>query len=165
MYPSLNEDQPLGTYADRDGYFRSEYQIGIRLVWVRCRHCLGCLECVGKADKMLSDIWAAMPRAVAIAEDHSRTKIPEFWSKHDTSQREGARLDVWGISITPSLGEARFDISRNFRFDFSSPTFSKDDYWSDNPVLLPDLPDPYHVYVVRDSVGGLSVASPDSRSS
>ncbi|KVX67592.1 hypothetical protein WT33_03130 [Burkholderia stagnalis] len=103
------------------------------------------------------DIWAAMPRAIAIAEDYSRTKIPEFWGKHDMSKREGARLDVWGITITPDLEEARFDISRNYNFDYSSPTFFKDDYWNEEPVLLPELPDRYHLYVVRDRSGQFGV--------
>ncbi|OMG70611.1 hypothetical protein BW685_25495 [Burkholderia ubonensis] len=119
---------------------------------------IDCLECIGKADEILPDIWAAMPHAIAIAEDYSRTKIPDFWSKHDMSKREGTRLDVWGMTITPDLGEAWFDISRNYNFDYSSPTFFKDDCWNEEPVLLPELPDPYHVYVVRNRSGQLSVA-------
>jgi hypothetical protein len=116
------------------------------------------LECVGKTDEILPDIWAAIPDAIAVAEGYSRNQIPDFWSTHDKSKREGPRLDVWGIAVTPDLGEARFDISRNYRFDYSSPTFFKDDYWNDEPVLLPELPTPYHVYVIRNGAGQLSVA-------
>ncbi|MCA8244151.1 hypothetical protein [Burkholderia sp. AU32262] len=154
----LRDHRPLGVFSDGGGYFRSEYQIGKRLVWVRCRHRLDCLECVGKADEILADIWAAMPDAIALAEDYSRTEIPDFWSMHDMSKREGARLDVWGITTTPDLGEARFDISRNYNFDYLSPTFFKDDYWNEEPVLLPELPDRYHVYLIRNRSGQLSVA-------
>ncbi|CAJ0792082.1 hypothetical protein [Ralstonia holmesii] len=159
MNPSLKEESPLGTYADRNGNFRSEYQIGTRLVWVVCRHHTGCQQCADKAEALLHDIWAAMPDAVAMAEDYSRTVIPEFWRQHDMSQREGARLAVWGITIVPSTGEATFDISMNFDFDFDSPTFSKDDVRKETPILLPDLPDPHYVFVARSSSGLLTVLS------
>jgi len=158
MNPSLKES-PLGTYADRDGNFRSEYQIGTRLVWVTCRHHIGCQQCADKADALLPDIWDAMPDAVAMAEDYSRTVIPEFWRPHDMSQREGARLAVWGITIVPGTGEATFDISMNFDFDFDSPTFSKDDVRKETPILLPELPDPHYVFVTRNSSGQLTVVS------
>jgi len=154
----LRDNQPLGVFSDVRGHFRSEYQIGRRLVWVRCHHRLNCLECVGKTDEILPNIWAAIPDAIAIAEGYSRNQIPNFWSAHDKSKREGPRLDVWGIAVTPELGEASFDISRNHSFDYSSPTFFKDDYWNDEPVLLPELPDSYHVYVIRNGAGQLSVA-------
>jgi hypothetical protein len=155
----LSDDQPLGVYSDRDGYFRSEYQVGMRLIWVRCRHCLDCLECVRAVDRLMPNIWAAMPAAIELAEDYSRAKMPGFWSEHDMSKREGSRLDVWGITITPELGLAEFDISRNHSFDWSSPTFSKDDYWNDQPLSLPELPDNHHVHVARDRSGRLSVTS------
>jgi len=154
----LRGNRPLGVFSDVSGHFRSEYQIGSRLVWVRCRHRLDCLECVDEADEILPDIWAAMPDAIAIAEGYSRKQIPDFWNTHDKAKREGPRLDVWGIVINPDLGEASFDISRNYGFDYSSPTFFKDDYWNDEPVLLPELPDPYHVYVIRNGSGQLCVA-------
>ena len=159
MNPSLKEDSPLGTYADRNGNFRSEYQIGTRLVWVVCRHHIACQQCVDKANALLPDIWAAMSDAVAMAEDHSRTVIPEFWRKHDMSQREGARMAVWGITIVPSTGDATFDISMNYDFDFDSPTFSKDDAWKETPILLPELPDPHYVFVARNNSGQLTVVS------
>jgi hypothetical protein len=159
MNPSLKEESPLGAYADRNGNFRSEYQIGIRLVWVVCRHHIACQQCADKADALLPDIWVVMPDAVALAEDYSRTVIPEFWRQHDMSQREGARLAVWGITIVPSTGEATFDISMNFDFDFDSPTFSKDDVRKETPILLPELPDPHYVVVARNSSGQLTVLS------
>ena len=158
MHPSLKQS-PLGIYADRNGDFRSEYQIGTTLIWVVCRHHIGCQPCVDKADALLPDIWSAMPDAVAMAEDDSRTMIPEFWRQHDMSQREGARMAVWGITITPGTGEACFDISTNFDFDFDSPTFSKDDVWNETPIVLPDLPDSHHIYVVRNCSGQLTVVS------
>lgn len=154
----LSNDGPLGLLSDRDGYFRSEYQVERSLIWVRCSHCLGCKACVAKADAILEEVWAAMPSAVAMAEDYSRTQIPDFWSKHDMSKREGPRLDVWGITITDELSEVVFDISRNHCFDYASPTFSKDDCWDDEPMLLPDLPDMHHVYIVRGKTGQLSLA-------
>ncbi|WP_157378879.1 hypothetical protein [Burkholderia ubonensis] len=154
----LSGHQPLGVVSDDGGYFRSEYQVGTRLVWVRCRHRLDCAECVSKADEILPEIWAAIPDAIAIAEVYSRTKIPDFWSTHDRSIRKGARLDVWGLTVTPDVGDVWFDISRNWSFDYSSSTFFNDDYWNEEPVLLPELPDPYHVYVIRDRSGRLSVA-------
>lgn len=154
----LSSSGPLGLLSDRDGYFRSEYQIERRLIWVRCSHSLGCKACVVKADAILVEVWAAIPGAVAMAEDYSRTQIPDFWTKHDMSKRDGARLDVWGITITDELGEVEFCISRNHDFDYGSPTFSKEDYWDDEPMLLPDLPDMHFVSIVRDKTGQLSVA-------
>ncbi|WP_458788934.1 hypothetical protein [Dyella jiangningensis] len=156
----LIDDRPSGIYSDQDGFFRSEYQIGARLVWVRCQHRRDCIECVARVDELLPEIFAAMPSAVALAESHSRTIVPEFWTKHDTSLREGSRMDVWGITITPGLEMAWFDISRNHDFDYVSPTFSKDDCWNDEPFLLPAFPDRHHVYVVRFRDGSLS-AEPD----
>jgi hypothetical protein len=150
-------NRPLGSYSDRDGFFRSEYQVGARLIWVRCQHRRDCLECVERADELMLDVWSSVPKAIALAENHSRKAIPEFWARHDTSKREGSRLDVWGITITPDVGVARFDISKNYSFDFTSPTFSKDDYWNDEPILLPELPDRHHVYIIRDRLGSLSV--------
>ncbi|CAJ0715425.1 hypothetical protein LMG7143_03381 [Ralstonia thomasii] len=94
-----------------------------------------------------------------MAEDYSRTVIPEFWRQHDMSQREGARLAVWGVTIVPSTGEATFDISMNFDFDFDSPTFSKGDVRKETPILLPELPDPHYVFVARNSSGLLTVLS------
>lgn len=155
-------DRPIGTYSDWDSFFRSEYQVGKRLIWVRCQHCLDCLECVERADDLMPDIYAAMPNAVALAESYSREAIPDFWAVHDTSKREGSRLDVWGITITPVIGVVRFDISENQSFDYASPTFSKDDYWNDEPIRLPELPDRHHVYVVRDRDGSLAVVPPQA---
>lgn len=159
----LVDDRPLGVYYDSDGFFRSEYQVGKRLIWVRCQHRLDCRECVEKVDELMPEVCAAIPSAVELAEDHSRTKLPEFWLKHDLSKREGNPLDVWGITITPELGFARFDISKNHSFDYSSPTFLKDDYWGDEPFLLPELPNTHHVYVVRDAGGALRVESARTR--
>nr|WP_199047993.1 hypothetical protein [Dyella sp. ASV24] len=153
----LVDDRPLGIYSDQDGFFRSEYQVGTRLIWVRCQHRPGCLECVERVDKLMPDVSKAMPGAIELAENCSRAMIPEFWAKHDISIREGNRLDVWGITITPDLGMARFDISENHDFDYSSPTFSKEDYWNDEPFLLPELPDTHHVYIIRDGDGVLGV--------
>ena len=68
-------------------------------------------------------------------------------------------MAVWGITMTPSTGEACFDISTNFDFDFDSPTFSKDDVWNETPIFLPELPDSHHVYVVRNGSGQLTVVS------
>ncbi|PMQ05709.1 hypothetical protein DyAD56_07930 [Dyella sp. AD56] len=153
----LIDDRPLGIYSDQDGFFRSEYQVGRRLIWVRCQHRQDCLECVDRADKLMPDICKAIPDAIELAENCSRIMIPEFWARHDISRREGNRLDVWGITITPGLGVARFDISRNYGFDYASLTFSKEDYWNDEPFFLPELPEKHHVYIIRDRHGLLSV--------
>lgn len=155
----LMNGRPLGIYSDRDGYFRAEYQVGQRLIWVRCQHRLDCLECVRRVDELMPDVWAAMSSAIALAEDYSRTQIPKFWSRHDMSRREGNRLDVWGITITTDLEVARFYLSENHDFDYSSPTYSKDDYWDNEPFLLPTLPDRHHVYVIREADGRLHVES------
>ena len=154
----LIDNRPLGIYSDEDGFFRSEFQVGTRLIRVRCRHRRDCLACVEKGDELMPGVCGAMPAAIGLAENYSRTVIPEFWAKHDISKREGNRLDVWGVTITPDLGTARFDISQNYSFDYSSPTFSKEDYWNDEPFLLPELPEKHHVYIIRDREGVLSVA-------
>ncbi|WP_284319036.1 hypothetical protein [Dyella acidisoli] len=151
----LRLDGLLGTYSDKDGYFRSEYQIGQRLVWVQCKHREACKACANEVEPMLYNIWVTIPDVTAKAEEYSRMLIPEFWSIHDNSKREGHRLDVWGITITTDDDTILFYVSRNHGFDFSSPTFAKDDYWNDEPLHLPDVPDDHGVHVYRDGSGAL----------
>ena len=157
MMKKLSDDRPLGLYCDPNGFFRSEYQVGRRLIWVRCQHRQDCLECVERSDALMPAICAAMPEVIEFAENYSRIMSPEFWARHDMAKRDGCRLDVWGITITPDFGMAKFDIAENHSFDYSSPTFAKDDYLNIEPFLLPRLPDRHHVFVVRDSRGVLSV--------
>jgi hypothetical protein len=151
---------PMGDYSDADGYVRYEYQIGKRLMWIRCRGNHEHAECVQRAKSLLPDVWLAMPDALAMAETYSRTLIPEFWAVHDRGQRDGHRLDVWSVTITPCEGIASFYISRNHDFDFRSPTFEKDDYWHDyEPICLPDLPERHHIYVHRGNSGVLCAST------
>lgn len=58
---------------------------------------------------------------------------------------------------------ACFDISRNYRFGYPITDSFHDAHWSDEPVLLSELPDLYHVYVICDAAGQLSVAIDKSR--
>lgn len=155
----LRLDCLLGSYSDNDGYFRSEYQVGRRLVWIRCKHSRMCQACPNEIEPMLHAIWAIIPEVTAKAEECSRTLIPEFWSIHDNSKREGRRLDVWGITISSGDETLRFHVSRNHDFDFSSPTYAKDDDWDDQPIHLPDIPDRHFVDVYRDGSGVLFATS------
>lgn len=154
----LIDSTMLGKYLDADGYTRYEIQIGRRLVWLRCPAGQEQEECLQRAEEFHQAIWLTIPGALVVAEAYSRSLIPGFWALHDRSEREGFRLDVWGITITPSDGIACFTCSRNRDFDFDSPASARDD-WRDEPFHLPNLPDDHIVYVYRDSSGCLSASA------
>ena len=154
----LIDSSMLGKYLDPDGYTRYEYQIGRRLVWLRCPAGHEEEEYLQGAEEFHQRIWLAIPDVLAVAEAYSRSLIPEFWALHDRGQRDGFRLDVWGTTITPSEGVACFTCSRNHDFDFDSLTSAKD-HWRHEPFHLPDLPEGHFVFVYRDSSGRLSASA------
>jgi hypothetical protein len=159
----LQDDRPLGLYEDSDGFFRSEYQIGRRLVWVRCPHQEMCNACLSQTDALLPEIWAAIPDAIVLAEDHSRTVYPAFWLPHDESTIGENRMDVWGITITPMTGLSSFHVSENHDFPWDRTAYAKDDEWRERPLRLPRFPDRHFVYLDRDTSGALSVSSSRQR--
>lgn len=159
----LQDEQPLGLYEDPDGFFRSEYQVGRRLVWVRCPHQKGCLACLSQTDELLPEIWAVIPDAIALAEDHSRTIYPGFWLPHDESTIEESRMDVWGIRITPVTGLSSLHVSENHDFPWARTAYAKDDEWHERPLRLPRFPDGHFVDLDRDASGALSVISSRQR--
>ena len=154
----LIDSSMLGKYQDPDGYTRYEYQIGRRLVWLRCPAGHDKEKYLRGAEEFHQRVWLAIPDVLAFAEAYSRSLIPEFWALHDRSERDGFRLDVWDITITPSEGFACFTCSRNHDFDFDSPTSAKDD-WRDELFHLPELPEGHFVFVYRDISGRLSASA------
>lgn len=142
----LTLGEMLGRYPTSAGYARLEYQIGSRLIWVMC--CSGKSEwlCEARAERMLAAAYDSLSAAIALAEQYSRTQLPELWDAHDRSGIGIQRLDVWGVQLTPDDNTISYEISRNHEFDFE-----------ERPVSLPELPDPYFIRVDRSPDGALQV--------
>ena len=147
----------LGRYQREGDELTMEFQIGRRLVWVHSRESAPDSEIVARADLMLPAIWAALPDAIKIAEDHCRILLPEFWDVFDSTIRGGHPMDIWGIRLMLDDGMSLYDVSINWDFDFTTPTFKKDDFSEEEPIYLPILDDNHHVMVERAEAGALRI--------
>jgi hypothetical protein len=154
---ALSELSLLGRYPVRDGYVTLEFQIGIRLIWVKCRPDQVERECLSRAEEIYRAVNADIPSVIELAEETSRALIPSFWEVHDKSKITGSRLDVWGVTLNPEDGSASYEVSRNHDFDFDVSIFEPDDVLEEQPLQLPDVPENHFVIVDRNSSGLLHV--------
>jgi hypothetical protein len=154
----------LGKYDESDGSKRFEFQIGTRLVWVRCGANSSEAKSLEEAEAMLASAFAVLDDVLLFAETHSRSAMPEVWRVHDGSVRKGRRLDVWGITVIPAQNTVEFDVHRSHGFDFATTTFAADDYAEEHPIALPDFPQRYRIGVTRLPSGELRIVSQSSGS-
>lgn len=147
-------------YEKPGGEVVLEFQTGRSLIRVPCSSRTREAEYLRRADLIFQKVWLEVPAVVALAESHSRTLIPDFWAAHDNSKREGPRLSLWAMTITPDDGSVQFVVSRNHDFDYESVTFARDDYLRNEPIFLPALPEGHRVLIRREDSGALLVLPP-----
>jgi hypothetical protein len=132
----LHHSNALGSYPNRE-----EFQIGQVIVWVMIPAHGRRDAWLERGDRLLDEVWEAIPAVLSAAQRESRTLIPEFWEAHDKAGTAGEQLTMLGIWIDPTTGSADYEVGCNHGFE--------------STIGLPELPDGHSIAVSRDSGGGL----------
>jgi hypothetical protein len=101
---------------------------GSRVAWVE------------QANPLFEKAWQATPAVLALAQQVSRTRLPEFWKQYDEAGTADEPLTVSGIWLDPASGSADYEVNRNHDFDCDG---------------LPELPDEHSIMISRDADGRL----------
>ena len=135
-----------------------EFQVGTSLIWFQFDSASDQSDAIAEGNKLLLLAHARAEQAIQLAENASRSSIPDFWTKFDNTTSKASPLSIWGVRQCIAEGEIRYHISANHDL-FSSTTFSVLDVYEENPVPLPNFPDGHYVSVVCARAGAWSVSS------
>jgi hypothetical protein len=141
----------LGHWDVTPDLSQCEYQFGRRLIYVQHPKDKPWQPYIEAAQTQVESAWADIAAAVAVAEQLSRSVIPEFWEVHDRSGRPGARLDAYSLHFGYPDSRPIFYIARNHDFEYSYIRYDECDLRQDSPITedLPTLPDRFFIEVRR----------------
>ncbi|NWA24442.1 hypothetical protein HX866_06035 [Pseudomonas gingeri] len=133
---NLLSESMLGHWSISAGVQQCEFQFGRLLIYVQHPHNEPPATRLAAAQREVQAAWDDLPHAIAFAEKHCKTQMPELMRLYETHMPGKSPLLVYSIHFNMGSPYPSYYIARNHDFDWGRVLVDEDEQGLERDVCV-----------------------------